>query len=264
MEFARTEMGIHPTAVVDPQARLGQGVRIGPYAVVEAGAEIGSHTSLGPHVVIMGQTRLGEHNVVHAHACLGGEPQDLGYRGEPTRLEIGSRNIIREFATMHRASTKERGETRVGNDGLFMAYSHVGHDCDVGDGVIMANGATLGGHVQVGSRANIAGLVAIHQFVRIGQYAMLGGGSIVVKDVPPYTMAVGNHARLYGLNRRGLQRAGFSPDQLDALKRAYRMLFRSGTALGQACAAVREAGPQSPEIEHLLRFLQNSKRGVIR
>lgn len=254
---------IHETAIVDPEACLGEGVSIGPYCIIDAGVEIGAHTSIGSHSVITGLTRLGEHNRVHAHVCLGDAPQDLDYRGLPTRLEIGSGNWIREFSTMHRGSSKDQGETRVGNDGLFMAYSHVGHDCIIGDGVTLANGATLGGHVEIGTKATVAGLVAVHQFVRIGAYAMVGGGSILVKDVPPFTLAAGNHARLHGLNRRGLQRGGFAPSAIAALKRAYRLLFRADLTLEQACSAVREL-PSTPELAALLAFFQNSRRGVLR
>jgi UDP-N-acetylglucosamine acyltransferase len=254
---------IHQTAIVDARVRLGDRVRIGAFAVVEGDVEIGAGTVIGCHAVILGPTRIGEDNVIHAHTCLGDSPQDLDYRGEPTCLEIGARNIIREFVTMHRGSGKDRGRTRVGDDGLFMAYSHVAHDCEVGHGVVMANGANLGGHVQVGDRVNIGGLVAVHQFVRIGCHAMLGGGSIVVQDVPPYMTAVGNRARLYGLNRRGLQRAGFTPAVLDALKRAYRLLYRSGWSFDQARSALLEAGP-TPEVAYLLDFLQACRRGVMR
>lgn len=263
MDHLKAMADIHPTAAVDPGARLGEGVHIAAYAVIGADVEIGAHTHVGPHAVITGPTRIGEHNRIHAHACLGGPPQDLAYRDEPTRLEIGSGNTIREFVTMHRGSTKDRGETRVGSQALFMAYSHVAHDCEVGDSVIMANGATLGGHVQVGDRANLAGLVAVHQFVRIGRHAMIGGGSIVVKDVPPFTMAAGNHACLRGLNRRGLQRAQFPLESTQALKQAYRLLFRSGLGLEQACASLRETA-LAPEVEELLEFMTGSKRGVMR
>lgn len=263
MELVSSETSIHPTAIVDPKARLGQGVRVGPYAIIEAHAEIGARTSIGPHAIIMGPTRIGENNIIHGHACLGGAPQDLDYRGQPTRLEIGSGNVLREFVTMHRGSTKADGETRVGDGGMFMAYSHVAHDCQVGNQVIMANGATLGGHVAIGDKANIAGLVAIHQFVRIGTYAMVGGGSIVVKDIPPYTMAAGNHARLHGLNRRGLQREKFSPQTITALKQAYRLLYRSGLSMEQALDELSASQPE-PEVALLLAFFQNSQRGVTR
>lgn len=254
---------IHQTALIESGVRLGQGVTVGPYSVVGADVEIGARTSIGSHAVITGPTRIGERNVIHAHACLGGAPQDLEYRDQPTRLEIGDRNVIREFVTMHRGSSKDLGVTRVGNDGFFMAYSHIAHDCDVGNQVIMANGATLGGHVQVGDRANIAGLVAVHQFVRIGRLAMVGGGSIVVKDVPPFTMAAGDHARLRGLNRRGLQRADFPPATVQALKQAYRMLFRCGLTLEQACSKLRDVEAE-PVVAELLAFLQHSWRGVMR
>lgn len=261
---SRGSIDIHPTATVDPLAELGEGVRIGPYAYIGPGVELGAETCIGPYTAILGPTRIGRANVIHSHVCLGDAPQDLSYRDQPTRLEIGDRNIIREFVTMHRGTQKGGGITRVGNDGLFMAYSHVAHDCQIGDGVIVANGATLGGHVLVEDRANISGLSAIHQFVRIGRHVMIGGGSIVVLDVPPFTMAAGNHARLFGLNRRGLVRAGFTPQAIEALKQAYHVLYRSGQRLAVACAQLRADGPQTAEVAHLLAFIEKSQRGMMR
>lgn len=255
---------IHPTATVDGAARLDATVRVEANAYIGPGVEIGAGTRVGPHAVVLGPTRIGRDNTVHAHACLGDAPQDKGYAGEPTTLELGDRNVIREFVTMHRGTTEDTGRTRVGSDGFFMAYSHVAHDCRVGDGVVMANGVTLGGHVEVGDRANLGGLCAIHQFVRIGRNVMLGGGSIVRKDIPPFAMASGNRASLHGLNRRGLERAGLPAETITALRRAYRTLFRSGLRLEDALRALRESGSPTPEVVELIEFLEHSRRGVTR
>jgi UDP-N-acetylglucosamine acyltransferase len=256
---------IHSTAIIHSSARLGRDLHIGAYAVIDAEVEIGDGCEIGHHAVIEGPTRLGRDNRIFPHACLGMAPQDIGYRGEPTRLEIGERNVIREFVTLHRASTKEQWVTRVGNDNLFMVSSHVAHDCIVGDHVIMANAATLAGHVTVGDYVNISGLCAVHQFVRIGASVMLGGGTMVPLDIAPFVMAHGNPAKLYGLNLRGLQRRGFSMAEIRQLKRAYKLLFHSELRLEEAMAAVQaEEGLDSPHVAYLLDFLRTSKRGVNR
>jgi UDP-N-acetylglucosamine acyltransferase len=255
---------IHATAVIDPTARLEENVSVGAFAVIGPEVEIGAGTRIGTHAVIEGYTRLGRDNQIHTHACLGGAPQDISYKGEPTRLEIGDRNIIREFVTVHRGTPKGHGVTRVGNDNMLMAYTHVAHDCVLGDRIAMANGATLAGHVSIGSYANIGGLSAVHQFARVGAYAMLGGGTMASLDIPPYSMAAGNHAKLYGLNQRGLQRNGFSPEEIHTLKRAHRVLFRSGLLLQEAIAALQEQGLASAHVEHLVEFVHDSRRGITR
>lgn len=257
-------MRIHATAIVHPRARLGGNVCIGAYAVIDANVAIGDGCEIGPHVVIEGHTQLGRDNRIFAHACLGAAPQDLSYAGEATRLEIGERNVIREFVTVHRGTAKDRRVTRIGNDNLFMVYAHVAHDCLIGNQVIMANAATLAGHVVVGDGVNIAGLSAIHQFVRIGSYAMLGGGTIATLDIPPFMLAAGNHARLYGLNRRGLRRHGFDSDTIKQLQQVYRLLFRSGKRLADAIGSAEAAGFASPQVSYLLAFLRHSQRGVTR
>lgn len=254
---------IHPTAVIDRDAALDSSVRVGAQAYIGPGVEIGAGTTVGPLAVIQGPTRIGRDNRIHAHACLGDAPQDHGYQGEATRLEIGDGNTLREFVTMHRASTKEDGVTRVGNGGMFMAYSHVAHDGQIGDHVTFANGVSLAGHVHVGDHANIGGSTAAHQFVHIGAYAMVGGGSILLKDVPPFVMASGNRARLYGLNRRGLKRAGFDADTLRELDRAYRLLFRSGLPRAEAMAQVQAMSPGT-QVQSLITFMEHSTRGVTR
>jgi UDP-N-acetylglucosamine acyltransferase len=255
---------IHPTALVHPNARLGANVRVGAYAVIGTEVEIGDNCKIGPHTVIEGPTRLGPNNHVFAHACVGLAPQDIGFEDEPTRLEIGARNVIREFATLNRGTMKDRRLTTVGNDNMFMAYSHVAHDCIIGDHVIMANAATLAGHVTVGDHVNIAGLCAIHQFVRIGAHVMLGGGSMVPLDIPPFTVASGDRARLHGLNIIGLQRRGFGSESIRQLKYAYKLLFRSDKPLRDAIVAVREAGLDAAPVIELLDFLSESKRGITR
>jgi UDP-N-acetylglucosamine acyltransferase len=229
-------MRIHATAIVHPHARLEDNVCIGAYAIIHANVVIGDGCEIGPHVVIE----------------------------EHTQLEIGERNVIREFVTVHRGTAKDHGVTRIGNDNLLMVYAHVAHDCLIGNQVIMANAATLAGHVTVGDCVNIAGLSAIHQFVRVGSYAMLGGGTIATLDIPPFMLAAGNHARLYGLNRRGLRRHGFDSDTIDQLQQTYRLLFRSGKRLTDAIVSVEAAGFASPQVSHLLAFLRHSQRGVTR
>lgn len=255
---------IHPSATVDPGARLAPGVRVGPQAWIGPKVTIGEGCVIGPLSVLQGPMRLGRDNVLHAHVCLGDAPQDLGYRGEPTELEIGDGNVFREFVTIHRGTPKDRRLTTVGNDNMFMVYSHVGHDCVIGDRVILGNATHIAGHVTVEDQANISALCAVHQFCRIGRNTMIGGGSIVVQDIPPFMMAAGNHARLYGLNRKGLSRAGFPAEAVRALKQAYRLLYRSGLRLEAACEELRGQPPLSAEVAHLLKFLEQSKRGVSR
>ncbi len=255
---------IHPTAIIDASAKLRRDVSIGAYAVIGADVDLGDGCEVGHHVVIEGPTRMGKCNRIWPHAYLGAAPQDSGYAGEPTRIEMGDENIIREFATIHRGSPKDRGVTRIGNHNMFMAYSHVAHDCTVGSHVIMANAATLGGHVTVGDYVNIAGLCALHQFVRIGTHAMLGGGTMVPLDVPPFVMASGNHAKLFGLNRRGLERRGFSSHDIRQLRHAYKLLFRSDLRLADAIAAVEAERLDSPCVGDLIDFMKTTKRGVTR
>ncbi|PLW82263.1 acyl-[acyl-carrier-protein]--UDP-N-acetylglucosamine O-acyltransferase [Kineobactrum sediminis] len=263
----RKEHGVllHPTAIIDASAQLDSDVVVGPYAIVGPQVEIGAGTRIASHVVILGHTRIGRDNSIHAHACLGDAPQDLAYTEEPTRLELGDNNTIREFVTIHRGSARSDGVTRVGDRGLFMVHSHIAHDCQIGNHVVLANGATLGGHVSVGDRAIVGGLAGIHQFVRIGAQAMVGACSMVTQDLPPFVTAAGSRASLRGLNSRGLQRAGMSADRRRTLKQAYRLLFRSGLRLAEACHEVREQGLTSVDVLQLLAFLeQESTRGILR
>ncbi len=254
---------IHPTAIVHPQAELAAGVTVGPYSIIEANVTIGPDTHIGPHVVIRDFTTIGARCRIFQFAVVGEIPQDLKFQGEVSRLVIGDDNTIREFATLHRGTAGGGGLTRLGHGNLLMAYSHVAHDCQVGDGVIMSNNATLAGHIIVEDRAILGGLSAVHQFSRIGRHAFIGGCSAVPRDVPPYTMAVGNRAKLVGLNLVGLKRAGLTDAALQALKAAYDILFLSGLSLKEAMAMVSQQVPDLPEIRHLLHFLNTSERGII-
>ena len=233
---------IHPAAIVDPKAEVGDGVEIGAYSLIERDVSIGEGTRIGPHVIIREGTRIGKGCQVFQFASIGEAPQFLGYKGEKTFLEIGDRNIIREFVTLHRGTVKGGGKTFIGNDNYLMAYSHIAHDCQIGNEVVMANGASLGGHIVIENGAILGGFAAVHQFCRIGAYAIIGGLTGVLLDIPPYTKAQGDRAKLYGLNTIGLKRANFSEETLKALKKAYRIIFRSGLTLEKAMKAVQEDG----------------------
>jgi len=254
---------IHPTAIVDPGAELASGVTVGPYSIIEGRVVIGTDTRIGPHVIIKEFTTIGAGCRIFQFAVLGEIPQDLKFRGEESSLIIGDNNTIREFATMHRGTAGGGGITRIGNGNLFMAYTHVAHDCQVGNGVIMSNAATLGGHILVEDHAILGGLSAVHQFCHIGRHAFIGGCSAVHRDVPPYAMAVGNRAKLVGLNLVGLKRRGFTEGALQALKRAYELLFLSEINLKEAMDRIRQESPDIPEINHLLRFIETSERGLL-
>jgi UDP-N-acetylglucosamine acyltransferase len=255
---------IHPTALVDARSEIAAGVEIGPYAVVGPDVVIGEGTRIGAHAVIEGPLRMGRDNSVAPFASVGSPPQDLKYAGEPTRLEIGDHNVIREYATLNRGTAAGGGVTRVGSHNMFMAYAHVAHDCEIGDRVVMANAATLAGHVTIEDHAIVGGLVAIHQHVRIGESAILGGGAMVVLDVPPFCMAAGDRAKLHGLNTVGLRRRGMSDETLKALRSAYRILFQSGLRLAEAVERIRSELGTHPEVEHLARFVTSSRRGICR
>ncbi len=254
---------IHGTAIVAPEARLGDGVTVGPYSIIEGRVGIGAGTHIGPHVVIRAFTPIGRGCRVFQFAVLGEIPQDLKFKGEESRLVIGDDNTIREFATMHRGTAGGGGLTSVGRGNLFMAYTHVAHDCHVGNGVIMSNNATLGGHITVEDHAILGGLSAVHQFCRIGRHAFIGGCSAVHRDVPPYAMAVGNRAKLVGLNQVGLKRAGFSFQDLHNLKQAYEILFLSDLNQKEAMEQIRREIPGDSNIQHLLHFLETSERGLL-
>jgi UDP-N-acetylglucosamine acyltransferase len=256
-------MEIHPSAVVSPHAELATGVRIGPYSVIGDHVIIGKDTNIGSHVVLDGHTQLGERNRIYPFVSIGSPPQDIGYRGEDTRVFIGDDNMIREYATINRATTKEEWKTVVGNENYIMAYAHIAHDCILGNKVIMANVATLGGHIAVGDHATLGGMVAVHQFVRIGAYAFLGGKSGVDRDVPPFMITAGSRAKLYGVNGRGLTRLGFSRQTIDGLKKAYRIIWRENKRMGEGIKEVKKELKSSPELEMLLSFIETSERGVL-
>ncbi len=257
-------MAIHPTAVIFPGAELDPTVEVGPFAVVGPQVRIGARTRIGAHAVIEGDTTLGADNHVFQHACLGAIPQDLKYAGEPTKLVIGDHNRIREFATVHLGTAQGGGVTRVGSSCLLMANSHVAHDCQVGDFVVLAGSSALAGHVLVEDHVNFGGLAGVHQFARIGRHAFISGGSMVAMDIPPYCTAQGDRAQLAGLNTVGLTRAGFTPDAVSRIKAAYKMVFRSGLGLREALARVNAEFAGNPEIDHFVRFIENSERGIAR
>jgi UDP-N-acetylglucosamine acyltransferase len=252
---------VHPTALVDEAAELEEGVSIGAYSIIGPGVTIGAATRIGPHVLIERDTAVGSQCVIHKGAVLGTDPQDLKYGGEPTRLSVGDRTVIREYATLNRGTTA-LGYTRVGSDCLLMAYTHVAHDCQLGDHVILSNSVNMGGHVNIGDWAIVGGLTPIHQFVRIGPHAFVGGASRVSKDIPPYVKAAGSPVQLYGLNSIGLQRRGFSDDVRRELKKAYRLFFASTYNTSQALARARDELRALPEIEVFLSFFEATERGV--
>ena len=255
---------IHKTAIIDSGAELGQGVEIGAYSVVGPGVTIGTHTKIGSHVVIKGPTAIGERCAIFPFSSLGDAPQDLKYKGGETTLFVGNDNVIREYVTINRGTEEGKGKTVVGNNNFFMAYSHIAHDCDIGNYVIMANAATLAGHITIEEHAIIGGLVAIHQFVKVGRNSFIGGCSAIPQDVPPYCLAVGNRARLYGLNLTGLKRHNFPPQTIKNLKDAYRIIFRSGFTLKEALERVEQNTKNSPEVTYFVEFIKQSKRGIIR
>lgn len=253
---------IHRTALVDPTARLAQDVSVGPYAIIGPNVTVGERSSIAAHAVLERNVKLGTGVRVGYGAVIGNDPQDLKYKGEETWVEIGDETIIREYCTINRG-TVATGKTTVGQRCFLMTYVHLAHDCAIGNDVILANGIQMAGHVTVDDRAIISGLTPIHQFVRIGTLAFVGGGSRVNQDVPPYTKAVGNPVHLYGLNSVGLQRAGFSAEAKLALKRAYRLLFNSDLTVSQGIARARAELPAAPEVETFLHFIEASQRGVL-
>lgn len=254
---------IHPTALIDPSAQLAEGVEVGPYSIIGADVVIGTGTVIGPHVVIKGPTVIGARNRIFQFASVGEDCQDKKYKGEPTRLEVGDDNVIREGVTIHRGTVQDNSLTRVGSNNLFMAYSHVAHDCIVGNHCILANQATLAGHVTVGDHAILGGLSAVHQFSRVGAHAMCGGGSIILMDIPAYVMVSGHPAESHGINYEGLKRRGFSKEAMQALRNAYKLVFRQGKNLQEAIAEL-EAGSPLPEVQVFLDSIKNSSRGITR
>jgi UDP-N-acetylglucosamine acyltransferase len=255
---------IHPTALVAPDTVLGEGVEIGAYAVIGPGIEIGSNTRIAAHAVIQGPARIGADNQIFPFASVGSAPQDKKYRGEPTRIEIGDRNVIRECVTLNRGTTKEEGLTRIGNDNLFMAYAHVAHDCRIGNQCVLANSATLGGHVHLDDWVIMGGLSAIHQFCKVGAHAFIANNAAVTRDVPPYVMAVGQPAAAHSVNAEGLKRRGFTPEQIRNIRNAFRLMYRSGLKLADAASQLNALAETQPELKAIVEFLPRSTRSIVR
>jgi len=255
---------IHPSAIVHPDAKLADDVEVGPYSIIGEHVEIDSGTVIGSHVVINGHTRIGKKNRVFQFCSLGEIPQDKKYANEPTRLEIGDNNTIREFCTFNLGTAQDVGVTRVGNNNWLMAYVHLAHDCQVGDHTIFANNSQLAGHVEVGDYAILGGFTVVHQFVKIGAHIITGMGTILLQDVPPYTLVSGNPSAPHGINSEGLKRRGFSSAAIMAIKRAYKTLYKSGLSLDDAKAAIREQQNEHAELQPLVDFLATSQRGIVR
>jgi UDP-N-acetylglucosamine acyltransferase len=255
---------IDARAVISPQADIAAGVEIGPFSIIGPQVTIGPGTWIGPHVVINGPTRVGAGNRIFQFASLGDAPQDKKYQGEPTRLEIGDRNVIRECVTVNRGTIHGEGVTRIGDDNLLMAYSHVAHDCRIGNQIVLSNVATLGGHVEIGDFAILGGLSAVHQFTKVGAYCFVANNAAVTRDVPPYIMAVGQPAMPHSVNSVGLKRRGFTEDQIRNVRRAYRLLYRSGLKLKAALEELDKAALTQEEIRPFVDFIRRSSRSIVR
>jgi len=251
-------------ALVDPKAKVAANVHIGPWTLIGPDVEIAEGTWIGPHVVVRGPTRIGRDNKIYQFATIGEDSPDKKYGGEPTRLEIGDRNIFRECCTVHRGTVQGGGVTRIGDDNLFMAYTHVAHDCTVGNQVVFSNNASVAGHVRVEDFAVLGGMVGVHQFCAVGSYSFAAAGSIILKDVPPFVMVSGYPAEAHGLNTVGLERRGYSPNSISALKRAYKIVFRQSLTLQEAMLELKNMALEYPEINLMIDFLSNSTRGIIR
>jgi UDP-N-acetylglucosamine acyltransferase len=255
---------IDSRAVISPQAQIAADVHIGPFTVIGADVVIAAGTWIGPHVVINGPTRIGTDNKIFQFASLGDAPQDKKYKGEPTRLEIGDRNVFRESVTVNRGTTHDKAVTHIGNDNLLMAYSHVAHDCHLGDQIVMANCATLGGHVEIGDWVIMGGLSAVHQHTKVGAHCFIAHNAAVTRDVPPYVMAVGRPAEPHSVNTEGLKRRGFTREQIGNIRRAYRVLYRSGLKLKTALEELEKAAVTQAEIRPFIEFIKHSERSIVR
>ncbi|MCP4766058.1 MAG: acyl-ACP--UDP-N-acetylglucosamine O-acyltransferase [Gammaproteobacteria bacterium] len=253
---------IHASAIVDADSSIAADVEIGPYSIIGAGVTIGTGTVIGPHVVVMGPSKIGRDNRIFQFASVGEAPQDKKYGGEPTVLEIGDRNVIREYVTLNRGTVDGYGETVIGSDNLFMAYSHVAHDCIVGDHCVFANAASLAGHVEVGDHAILGGFTSVHQFTQIGDRSFCGLGSVVTQDIPPFSTAAGNRARVVGINKEGLKRKGFSAELIRALHKSFRELLKSTGSKEDAIKNLEPLCAEFPEVEVFVNFVKNSKRGI--
>ena len=255
---------IDPRAVISPKAELAPDVSVGAFSIIGPDVVIGPGTVIGPHAVVNGPTRIGANNRIYQFASIGDAPQDKKYKGEPTRLEIGDRNVFRESCTINRGTTHDKGVTRIAHDNLFMAYSHVAHDCQLGSNLIFANCATLGGHVEIGDWVILGGMAAIHQFCKVGAHAFIAGGSIVTRDVPNYVMIAGNPAEPHSVNSEGLKRRGFSPQQVRNIRNAFRVLYRSDLKLADAVAKLTALSATQPEVTAFVEFIGRSERSLVR
>ena len=255
---------IHPTAIVHPGARLAENVQVGAYSIIGEHVEIGAGTTVGPHVVIEGHTRIGRNNRIYQFCSIGSDPQDKKYANEPTRLEIGDGNTIREFCSFSTGTVQDGGLTRVGNDNWIMAYVHVAHDCHVGNNTIFANNATLAGHVSVGDWAILGGFTGVHQFVRVGAHSFCGVGTVLLQDLPPFVTVSGNPSAPHGINSEGLKRRGFTSEGIMAIKRAYKTLYRNGLTLDEARKQIAQAALEQPELQQFSDFIAESGRGIVR
>ncbi|HKK91623.1 MAG TPA: acyl-ACP--UDP-N-acetylglucosamine O-acyltransferase [Desulfobacteraceae bacterium] len=255
---------IHPTAIIDPGAEIGPNVTIGPFAIIKNNVTIGANSDIGPYTIVDQYVSIGPDCLIFQYASIGAAPQDLKYHGEKTYLKIGRGTIVREFVTINRGTEFGGGYTEVGKENYLMAYTHIAHDCKTGSKVILANNSTLAGHIELGNNVTIGGLVAVHQFVRIGDFAYIGGKSAVVKDIPPYVIAAGDRATLHGLNNVGLKRQDFSKSTIGELKKAYRIFFRIGLTVKQAADRVKAEVEQIPEVINFMSFVQESSRGITR
>ena len=255
---------IHETAIVDPAAQLADDVEVGAYSIIGADVVIGSGTWIGHHVVINGPTTIGKDNKIFHFASIGEAPQDLKYNGEPTRLEVGDRNVIREYVTFNRGTVDGGGITKIGDDNLFMAYTHVAHDCDVGSHVIFANAASIAGHVHVGDYAILGGFTSVHQFTNIGSHSFAGLGTVINRDVPPFVITAGNHAQAYGINKNGLKRRGFDADTIRALHKAFKLLVKGHKKREEIADEIEALAAEYDDVKTMLEFIDKSERGIIR
>lgn len=255
---------IHPAAIIDVSAEIAENVEIGPYTVIGAEVKIGSGSVIGSHVVIKGPTSIGKKNRVYQFASIGEDPQDKKYANEITRLEIGDRNTIREFTTMHRGTKQDHSLTKIGNDNLFMAYTHVAHDCQVGNHVIMANGASLAGHVQLHSHAILGGFTLVHQFTKIGEHSFAAMGSAITQDIPPFVMVGGKPTRPHGINSVGMERNGISPEDIRLIRKAYKMIYKMNLRLEDAIDQMEDLAGDSRELSAMVNFLRSVSRGILR
>ncbi|KOR33050.1 UDP-N-acetylglucosamine acyltransferase [Achromatium sp. WMS3] len=255
---------VHTQAIIDPNTELAEGVTVGPFAIIGPDVKIGTGTTVGPHAVIRGPTKIGRNNKIYQFASIGEAPQDQKYTGEPTKLEIGDRNVIREFVTINRGTVQDAGITQIGNDNLFMAYTHVAHDCHIGNHVIMANAASLGGHIKVADWAILGGFTIVHQFCCIGTHSFCAMGSVLTKDVLPYITVGGHPAEARGINTEGLRRRAFSKESIQAIRQAYKVLFLSGMRLEEAIASIYKLGEEYPEVNIMADFASSSVRSITR